>query len=88
MQKTWISLVLEQYLDRYMKDHYKNNLMTEIYESVQESNSPIDKDIWIWRSRSSNVEVKNAEKLGFPHILGQYLERYIKENKKNTGLCT
>ena len=39
-------------------------------------------------SRSSNVVVQNVEKLGFPHVSGQYLERYIKENKKTTCLCT
>ena len=32
--------------------------------------------------------MQNAEKLGFPHVSGQYLEGYIKENEKATGLCT
>ena len=27
-------------------------------------------------------------KMGFPHVSGQFVERYIKENKKTTGLCT
>ena len=27
MQKAWIFTCLEQYLDRYMKDHYKKNLV-------------------------------------------------------------
>ena len=40
-RKLGFSHGLEQYLDRYMKDHYKNSsLWNEINESVQESNSP------------------------------------------------
>ena len=33
-------------------------------------------------------EIQTEDNLGLSHDLEQYLERYTKENKKNTGLCT
>ena len=46
MQKLGFSHVLEQYLDRYIKDHYKtSSLWNEVNESVHESNNPIDEVI-------------------------------------------
>ena len=33
-------------------------------------------------------KIQTEDNLGLSHVLEQYLERYTKENKKNTGLCT
>ena len=47
-RKLGFSHVSEQYLDRYMKDHYKkttSSLWNEINELVQESHSPTDEVI-------------------------------------------
>ena len=32
------------------------------------------------------VEIKNAEKLGFPHVLEQYLDRFMQEYNQTTSL--
>ena len=32
------------------------------------------------------VEIKNAEKMGFPHVLEQYLDRYLQDYKQTTSL--
>ena len=72
-----------------MKDHLKtSSLWNEINESVQESNFPMMKFFEYEGQGPSNVVVQNVDKLGVPHVSGQYLERYIKENKKTTGQCT
>ena len=36
------------------------------------------------------IKCRNSKwgKIGFLHVLGQYLERYMKEKTKTTGLCT
>ena len=56
-----------------------SSLWNEINESVQESNSPIDEDIWIWRSRLSNVVVQNAEKNWDFHM---FRKVFRKEHKR------
>ena len=46
-RKLGFSHVLEQYLDRFIKDHYKetSSLWNEVNESVHESNNPMDEVI-------------------------------------------
>ena len=44
---------------------FKNN------SEVNQSNAKMNEYIYISRSRSSNVKIQNAEKMGFSHVLEQ-----------------
>ena len=58
-RKLGFSLVLEQYLDRHMKDHYEkttSSLRNEINELVQESNAPIDEVLFEYEGQSPQIK--------------------------------
>ena len=72
-----------------MKDHHKktSSLWIKINASVKEKQSS---NKWSYLNAKVNVikcrNLKCEKKLGISHVLEQYLERYIKENKTTTLL--
>ena len=79
------SHVLEQYLNNYMQ-YYKEatSLWTKNKASVKASNSQMDRQINLMVKVIKSRNLK-CRKLGFLHVLEQYLYRYVKVHKKTTS---